>query len=182
MPERVFVAIPIPLRCSRALHRQGLRWHSTRPSWVAVENYHLTLAFLGAVTDTQITALGTALPGLAHLLPTSLSVREIGPFPREQGSVLAALIAPEHPLMKLREQLTQLLVSLAFPTEDHRSYRPHITLARGRGSWRQPENYRFEAFSFQPRHIGIYAGIHLPEGYRYHPYFRIARKAGSKSG
>jgi len=182
MPDRVFIAISIPSRAKQALRRHSRRWHSEKPSWVAVQNYHITLAFLGTLDESQLAGLGSALPSLADTLPSSLSVREIAPFPRRQGTILAALIEADRPLLFLHQQVNVLLKQQGLPTDGRRPFRPHITLARSKTGWKGPEKSRSAALSIEPQHLGIYAGHQGSQGYRYHCYFRIDRSAGSSSG
>jgi RNA 2',3'-cyclic 3'-phosphodiesterase len=98
---------------------RGVRW-TTRDQW------HVTLRFLGELSDSDADAVSRALDGLAGsgALPV-----ELGPATRVLGS--AVLCAPVAGL----EALAGLVVAATAgvgPPPEHRRFRGHVTLARGR--------------------------------------------------
>ena len=93
-----------------------------------IEDFHLTLAFLGEQPDEAMPALkeilfGLSLPEIPCLLDT------YGCFSRLK-LVWAGMSAPPQSLFEVRRQLLGKLgeESIAFPQEA--AFRPHITLAR----------------------------------------------------
>lgn len=93
-----------------------------------VEDFHLTLAFLGEQPEEALPALkkilfGLSLPEITCLLDT------YGCFSRLK-LVWAGMTAPPQSLFDVRRQLLDKLSeeSIAFPQEA--AFRPHITLAR----------------------------------------------------
>jgi RNA 2',3'-cyclic 3'-phosphodiesterase len=109
-------------------------------SWVAPENFHVTVKFLGRVEDTRVQsvigALHTAVQGHA---PFDLEVGGLGAFPSAtRARVLwAGITGGIDPLAALAASVEDALAGLGFPRED-RAFSPHITLARVREPGRAP--------------------------------------------
>jgi 2'-5' RNA ligase len=102
--------------------------------WVAEENVHLTLQFLGAVPEPRVPDVRAAVAAAARAAgPLSLEVKGAGGFPSARrprvvwlgvGGDLAALVA-------LVEDVGRRLAPLGFPPEE-RAFSPHLTLGRAR--------------------------------------------------
>ncbi len=109
-------------------------------SWVAPENFHVTVKFLGSIDDSRvqsvIDALHTAVRG--HT-PFDLEVGGLGAFPSAtRARVLwAGLVGGAAPLGALAASIEEALAGLGFPRED-RAFSPHITLGRVREPGRAP--------------------------------------------
>ena len=94
---------------------------------VPAENYHLTLAFAGDVSNAQAAALrlaGAAVRSAAF--EVRLDVYEYWP---KSGVVVAAASEPPAALIELRRLLCIELDRLGVPADPH-AFRPHVTLAR----------------------------------------------------
>src|SRR5690606_29007465 len=95
----------------------------------AAADLHLTLAFLGGLTDLQREELANTLPALAPALPElSFTGVEIWPGPQRARVQVATFALPEA-LKELVQRLNPLLVDMGLPV-DSRPFRPHVTLAR----------------------------------------------------
>lgn len=134
MTERLFVAVGVPPavrgRVDAAI--AGLRGAHPQLRWVPVENWHLTLAFLGSVDDDLAgevdAAVGEAVGGVE---PFELSLDgRLGAF---GGRVLwAGLDAPPQ-AEGLASRVRAAVTARGLPV-DERPFRPHLTVARaGRG-------------------------------------------------
>jgi 2'-5' RNA ligase len=109
-------------------------------SWVAPENFHVTVKFLGSVDDTRVQSVIDALHTAAHgHAPFDLEVGGLGAFPTAtRARVLwAGLLAGLAPLAALAGSVEEALSGLGFPREN-RAFSPHITLARVREPARAP--------------------------------------------
>ncbi|GAA2599339.1 MULTISPECIES: RNA 2',3'-cyclic phosphodiesterase [Streptomyces] len=125
-PEDVTAALAEEVAALRRLPgADGLRW-TGRPGW------HLTLAFYGEVDGALVPDLSARLERAAHrTAPFELALRGGGRF----GGGRALWAGAEGGLATLR-----LLAGRAesagrragVPMAEHRRYRPHLTLARGR--------------------------------------------------
>ncbi len=98
--------------------------------WVAMENLHLTLRFLGDLHEDQAEDLMAAMEGFSAPAFT-LQVKGTGTFQRGQR-VPHALWAgvEEHPALTLVQKRTEARARQAGLVAESRRFTPHITLAR----------------------------------------------------
>ena len=140
MPDtvRVFVAIELPEAARQHIAHlidtlRTMRIHGLR--WVRAEGVHLTLKFLGNVSEERLDSIAAAMEQAAeHVAPFSLHIQDAGAFPN-MGSprVLWAGVHGEvEPLLQLQARLEETLAVRGFPAET-RPFSPHLTLARVRG-------------------------------------------------
>jgi 2'-5' RNA ligase len=93
---------------------------------IAKERLHLTVAFLGELTDAGVSA-ARSLPPL-DVGGFDLTLDVVGVWPESR----VLWLAPRNPpaaLLELAERLKSRLAAAGFVAED-RVYRPHVTLAR----------------------------------------------------
>ncbi|MET9345981.1 RNA 2',3'-cyclic phosphodiesterase [Streptomyces termitum] len=109
----------------RALPGAGeLRWTS-RPGW------HLTLAFMGEVAEETVPALCERLDRAARrTAPLGLRLTGGGHFGRR--ALWAGVDGDLDALRLLAGRCEAAARRAGVPMEDHRRYRPHLTLARAR--------------------------------------------------
>jgi len=126
--RRLFFALPIPAQ----LHRPLVAWraeHFTpeagRP--VAAANLHLTLAFLGDVSQQKTDAL-CQLAARIRQPAFELTLDTLGHWPRPQVVWLGCRRAP-HPLLQLAEQLRSHAARNGC-YQNGLPFHPHITLLR----------------------------------------------------
>lgn len=128
---RLFVALALPAETRDILAE--LREKLPGARWVARENLHLTLRFIGEVRggdyDRVLEALAE-VPGR----PFELAVRSTGAFPpRGNPRVLFADVEAGPPLAALARRIDRALVDAGFPGEA-RKFTAHVTLARLEGA------------------------------------------------
>lgn len=102
--------------------------------WVAPENYHLTVEFLGEVDAAMIRPLGTELAASVEgfALPTQ-RVEEVSYFPFvARPRVVAALLRRDDALQELHKRVGKALRAAGL-TVQRRRFQPHITIGRVRG-------------------------------------------------
>ncbi|CAM3987693.1 RNA 2',3'-cyclic phosphodiesterase [Nocardiopsis rhodophaea] len=134
---RLFLAIDPPddllERVAEAAHAlrsdgDGLRW--SQPA-----DWHLTLVFLGEISDERRSLLEQRFAAeLRHHQPLSLAVRGAGTFPGDdtRARVLwAGFEGDIGALGRLAADLRRVARKSGVPIE-HRPYVPHLTLARSR--------------------------------------------------
>ena len=103
----------------------GLRWMG-RPGW------HFTLAFYGEVADEAVPDLSVRLERAARRTePFPLSLRGGGRF--GDRALWAGAAGDVRTLRLLAERAEAAGRKAGVLREEHRRYRPHLTLARGRG-------------------------------------------------
>ena len=95
----------------------------------AIENLHLTLAFVGEVAADRVEALCAAgLAATADVPAFDLSLDRVGAF-RGSGIAWAGASSVHADLAQLVSQLNDALTAQGFPT-DLRPFQAHVTLAR----------------------------------------------------
>ena len=124
---RLFVGIELPdeLRQRMALIQTGVE----RAQWVATENIHLTLRFIGKISGDVVADALDALETI-HAPTFSLTVDGAGHF--ESRKRLRALwlgVEKADALISLRNRIESALVRAGLEPEQ-RKYKPHITIAR----------------------------------------------------
>jgi RNA 2',3'-cyclic 3'-phosphodiesterase len=95
----------------------------------AIENLHLTIAFVGEVAGDRLEALSAAgVAATAHVPAFDLSLDRVGAF-RGSGIAWAGASSVPAELAQLVGQLNSALTAQGFPT-DPRPFQAHVTLAR----------------------------------------------------
>ena len=109
-------------------------------SWVARENFHVTVKFLGTVDEARVPSIVTVLQTVAAGHTTfAADVCGLGAFPfSSRARVLWAGIADgREPLSDLAGAVDEALAKLGFPAEG-RALAPHVTVGRVRAPRRAP--------------------------------------------
>lgn len=100
--------------------------------WVDPSGIHITLAFLGELTDGELGGVKHAVQAVAQrVAPFSYSLSRLGIFgPAHQPRVIwMGIEEPAGALQRLQHNLVQELSRRSFPV-DKRPFSPHFTLAR----------------------------------------------------
>jgi 2'-5' RNA ligase len=131
---RAFIAIDIPSHIRRIIGnaQSGFKILGLDAKWVASENIHLTLKFLGAIDSTQVSLVGEVLrKSLSHLPRFRVSLGEVGAFPNTSRPRILwiGLEAPGRIIESLQQVVEEEMFRLGFPREN-KSFLPHLTLAR----------------------------------------------------
>ena len=134
---RVFLGIALPEACRAAIREAvaPLRADPAPVSWVATENLHVTLKFIGEVSKDHLAGIGDALAGVAGRFPAfSLEAEGGGAFPgtRNPRVLWVGFREPLELVGELQENMENALSGAGFPRED-RPFHPHITVGRARG-------------------------------------------------
>lgn len=125
--QRLFVAIDLPPPVKRELAGICLGLPGAR--WVAAEQIHLTLRFIGEVDGGRVQDIREGLAEI-HSAAFALRLVGLGVFPPcRQPHVLWAGVEPVEPVVALRNRVESLLVDLGF-TPEGRPFSPHVTIAR----------------------------------------------------
>ncbi len=137
---RLFVALepPDPVRRRLGSLQGDLKRAAGRAAadvkWVAPENVHLTLQFLGAVPEERRAAVEIAVAETAAAAPPfHLDVHGTGAFPSgRRARVLWAGVGGEVAILaELAADLGRRLAPLGYPPEE-RPFSAHLTLGRSR--------------------------------------------------
>ena len=136
---RVFAGVALPTEARMALAERARELDI--PGKVApVENWHLTLRFLGKVDQVTYERFLVGLQRIEEVASFSISVDRFSAFPRAKRAtvVWAGIDRGESELSSLNEIAEDAAVGAGL-TPDERPFHPHITLARVR----PPEDVRW---------------------------------------
>lgn len=168
---RLFVAIDLPPPVKAALSVLAPELPIAR--WVAPEEIHLTLRFIGEVDEQSFSAIKTSLSVITSP-PFPLTLSGVGHFPpRGRPSVLWVGMEPSERLLQLQREIELALTATGIPA-DERPFSPHITLARLKETPPAAVN-KFEIrhgdLSFSPFEVGefiLYSSILTKQGAVHH--------------
>jgi len=129
---RAFIAIdlPDPIRTALAEAQQSFRSVVPDARWTRPEGVHLTLKFLGEISDAQTKQVVEALAQIGPIEPFPVEVKGFGFFPQaNRPRVFWAGVQAPPVLARLAAQVESCLEKIGFACED-RAFSPHLTLAR----------------------------------------------------
>jgi len=135
MMLRSFVAVEIPAEIQGAIARSTAPLQQALPKplihWVAPQNVHLTLKFLGDVLPANLERLAKALKTVAIAHETfTMSVGGLGAFPtRYRPRVIWIRLEAPVALMALLRGVEAVTTELGYTPED-RPFSPHLTIGR----------------------------------------------------
>jgi RNA 2',3'-cyclic 3'-phosphodiesterase len=135
---RLFVAVTPPLGALAELEDAVAPLRAAAPElrWTGTSAWHLTLAFLGEVTEHVLPELQTRLERAARRHPAQrLAIAGGGAFPsaRKAQVLWAGFSADDQALAGLAASVAAgARRAGAAPSDERRKYRPHLTLARCR--------------------------------------------------
>ncbi len=138
---RTFVAVDVQESVRRRAARliELLSANAGNVKWVESQNMHLTLQFLGDVSQTDVHEVCLAVQrAVAECSPFWMSLLGAGAFPHlgRPSTIWIGVDQGAEPLKALRRSIQQALKPLGFPPE-RRAYHPHLTIGRirrGKGS------------------------------------------------
>ncbi|WP_309082736.1 RNA 2',3'-cyclic phosphodiesterase [Chelativorans sp.] len=123
---RLFTALEIPR--DAALSLSLLRGGLPGARWVDVENYHLTLRFIGDVEGHVADEIANALDRVRR--PSfALALSGVGAFGQKKPHAVWAGAAASPDLYALQAEIERICQRLGLPA-DPRKFTPHVTLAR----------------------------------------------------
>ncbi|UUP17398.1 RNA 2',3'-cyclic phosphodiesterase [Nitratireductor thuwali] len=127
---RLFTALEIPR--DAALSLSLLRGGLPGARWIDVENYHLTLRFIGDVEGHVADEIADALDRVRR--PSfQLTLSGVGAFGQKKPHAIWAGVAPSPDLHSLQGEIERICQRLGL-LADPRKFTPHVTLARLRGA------------------------------------------------
>lgn len=180
---RAFIAIdlPEPIRAALKLKQADFRAACPDARWTHPEGIHLTLKFLGEISDAQVKQVTETLAKLKQFEPFAIRVRGFGFFPdaRRPRVFWSGLEAPPA-LQQLVAQVEGLMEQLGFPKEQ-RPFAPHLTLARFKAPRPQPnlqallaQQGEADLGSFEVSELFLFESKLSPQGAEYRKVSRFS--------
>lgn len=130
---RLFLALNLPKKERQRIERAArpLREQDLPVRWVGLENFHVTLKFLGDVRPERVESIQEIMDKVASTtVPFSASVEGFGAFPTiRKPAVLWAGVEATPELRCLKQDLEWALADLGFEKET-RAFHPHLTVGR----------------------------------------------------
>ncbi len=157
--------------------RSELQERLTGIRWVAQENLHFTLKFLGPVEDKKVAVIMRALEeALRPIRCFSLEGKGIGVFPKIRRARVLWIGLNGQGLHGLAEAVETALEPLGFQ-RDNRDFAPHLTLGRWRNPGLQWEKLREQIEKWQDYPFGdskidevdLFQSVLKPTGAVYSP-------------
>ena len=140
-PQRLFFAVPLTdeIRAAAQAAQAELSAPRAAVKWVAPENLHFTLKFLGDTPVSAVPALAEVARQVAERHAAfEVEVRGLGSFPpRRPPDVLwAGCGAGGEEFVALGADLDSALAAAGLAEPERRPFTPHLTLGRvRRGAW-----------------------------------------------
>ncbi len=110
-----------------------LKINSNKGSWVSLDNFHVTLKFLGNINKSQINSIEKSIKAISiNTSPISITLGELGYFNVKNGEYRVIWIGINGEMMKLKniyDIIEKDMNRIGFPIEKRR-FTPHITLGR----------------------------------------------------
>ncbi|MCK4850349.1 MAG: RNA 2',3'-cyclic phosphodiesterase [Phycisphaerae bacterium] len=175
MSLRVFLALDLELPIKNQLSRLQNRLDKIGADvrWVKPEHIHLTMKFLGEISDQMAVDICRLCQNVsAEFEPFEFEVRSAGCF-ANHGLPRVVWIGIDDPsgcVRRLHQRIEKTLAPLGLRRE-HRAFKPHVTLGRVRSARNAIElraevvkNDHFEAGITQASEITIYSSQLSPQG------------------
>ncbi len=134
MNVRLFVAVEITeeTRNKLAAFQDKLKKAAADVGWVAPENLHITLKFIGYIDEEKIEEVRNIIKdSVTHIKPFNLSYAGVGAFPTPKSPrvIFAQAIDTGEALAKIHERLDNQLMALGVEHEA-RKFDAHLTVGR----------------------------------------------------
>ena len=141
--HKVFIAINLPGEVKRYLAGFGQKWPGLPAKWTPQENLHITLVFLGDLTDEELGEVCvTAKQVAASHEGFEINLNKVGYGPDDKlpPRMVWAMGDKNKQLSVLKNDLQDALVEKINFKPEYKTFAPHITLARiSTFLWRQIE-------------------------------------------
>lgn len=185
---RAFIAIDLPENIRESLHLLQKKLHdpASPVSWVNASSLHITLKFLGEITQEQAQAVKQMLQSqIFSQAPFTIKLGGLGAFPslRAPAVLWVGVSQGDEAVKSLAGIIEKESRRLSLRGEE-RPFSAHVTIGRLRGQapsvflgklrevkWREPGAWQAEALTF-------YQSVLSPEGPRYSVLAEVAFSAG----
>ena len=127
---RLFAGLEIPSQVRQRL--ASLRGGLVGARWVEPSDYHITLRFIGDISNQTASDIDSMLADVSRG-PIPIRLSGLGSFGGDKPHSVYAQVEPSRPLGELQAEVERLIRACGIAV-DKRRFQPHVTLARLRGS------------------------------------------------
>lgn len=186
---RLFLALNLPKKERERIERAArpLRERKLPVRWVGLDDYHVTLKFLGEVRAERVPGIGEVIDRVAGATtPFEASLGGFGAFPTvRRPNVLWAGVEATPELRCLKQDLEWALAELGFEKET-RAFHPHLTLGRagengGAGAFRGVDEL-MAGLSLESRFAVRTVDLMRSQGGRAGPRYTVLHRAKLTGG
>jgi len=175
---RTFIAIALPkeIKDSLAKLQEELRSSGADVKWVEPANIHLTLKFIGEITEELLEKFRDVLIKISQDMPAfKADITSVGAFPKIESPrvIWAGLSQGDKETKMIVKRLEEKLNKLGIPKED-RLFSSHITLGRTRSGLNQKalvekiaqlkDYFTKNTAGFTVKKISLYKSTLTPQG------------------
>ncbi len=172
---RTFIAIELSSKIKESLAQvqSHLKYAGADVKWVTPENIHLTLKFLGEITEEKCEKVKAALDSIAKIIaPFELSIKDVGAFPKIEFPrvIWVGLDKGAKESTELAAKVDEALSKLGFAKET-RPFAAHLTIGRVRSAKNKEAlmekvlRHQPSAVSFQPiKSVALIQSTLTPRG------------------
>lgn len=131
--HRVFIAINLPESIKKELAKYYDKWPELPAKWTAKDNLHITLEFLGDLTDMEIADVCKITGEVAkEYKPFAISLNKVlyGPPKKNPPRMVWAEGERSEELAELKEDLQERFLEKINYRPEGYGFTPHITLSR----------------------------------------------------
>ncbi|MCH8049210.1 RNA 2',3'-cyclic phosphodiesterase [Patescibacteria group bacterium] len=168
--DRLFIAISLPLQVKNAVADAQLQikdqMKNSNVTWVAPENFHVTLHFLGDVEEWEKGHLIIASHEKDYPTAFEMKLTGVSAFPNKKNPRTLFVDTTMHPsLLGVRKRIADVLLEHEFRI-DTRKWASHITVGRvkDRAEVLQPEKIKVEPVKFTVVSFDLISSTLGPEG------------------
>lgn len=176
---RAFIAIDIPENiketiCKKIVNPLQKNQELEHIKWTKKENLHITLVFLGNITEQQYQEINKKVKeNLASSKPFVMKLTTLEPFPSKKK--FHALVLQPQPLIPLKKLAS--LIKNGIETREiqanNRQFKPHLTLGRLKGRYKIDDKIlkkiKLPAMHFEVTAIKLFKSELQSEGSVYTP-------------
>ncbi|SCA62435.1 RNA 2',3'-cyclic phosphodiesterase [Chlamydiales bacterium SCGC AG-110-M15] len=166
----LFLAIDIPSEVKKAL--TALCYGIPETNWILEEKFHITLRYLGELSDHLRLDLQESLHEI-EMKKFSIKLKGLGHFSKKHGGVIWVGIENDENLQNLRKKTDRLLSGNNIP-KDRASYIPHASIGyyKKRYAFEVADHLKqhqlFQSDSFSVDHFSLYESHRGSKGSHYY--------------
>jgi 2'-5' RNA ligase len=143
MKRKIFISINLPVRDKKRLIRVTEKWQDLPVKWIKEQNLHITLVFLGHISDEDMAEICEKVSEVAknvEIFDLEFEKIELSPD-AENPKIIWLRGETNENLRVLHEKIEKALGLYVF---SKKSFRPHITLGKIR-------RRKWEALELKPK-------------------------------